>query len=89
MLCDVIQYMLPDGRKSPQQVELDDALAASYERMRKSGYRLAAEVLTTGHVSVTIESDQDDLDLRVVPNGPRVRDAYENMLRAHFGEAAQ
>ena len=52
--------------------------------MRKKNRRLAAEVLQTQEVSITIEDDEQDFDIRVVKNGPEVNAAVREMLESEI-----
>ena len=64
----VHQFMRPNGRKVIKYVDLPEDFKEKYEDMKKAGCRLTAEVLTTGEVSVCVENDEADLDIRVVDN---------------------
>lgn len=79
---DVRQYLMPDGRLREVTTELPATLREAYMAMQQSGCRLEAEVLTTGEVSVTIfdPKEEVDVDIEVVPNGPRVQTAIAAML---------
>lgn len=80
---DVIQYMRPDGRAMETTTYIPLSYQAAHDDMDDAGFRFAAEVLTTGEVSVTIEScdGEPDADIEVVKNGPAVQDAYVAMLK--------
>lgn len=77
---DIIQYMMPNGRRVPISTNLPIESLDSYLDMKKHGYRLAAEMLRTGEISVTIEGHGRDADIRVIPNGPDVQGAMVEML---------
>lgn len=80
-VAETTQYMLPDGRRVPQHIALDASLQPRYDDLRACDCRIAAEVLTTGDVSVTLEHEEGDYNIRVVPNDDSVRRAIEEMLR--------
>jgi hypothetical protein len=83
-MADVMQFLLPNGRQRPMTVELPAESKDDYTAMIESGCRFEAEILTIGEVSVTI-SDQTndvDIDIRVIPNGPAVPAALVEMLRS-------
>ena len=82
----VQQYMMPDGRRVEQSTELPASCNADYYRMCYAGYNLAAEMLSTGQVSLTIENSEKDLDIEIVANGPGVQEAYVKMLARNFGK---
>ena len=79
---NVIQYKRPDGHQILAGIELPMNTHGAYLDMEKHDCRLAAEVLTTGHVSVTIEDPikGEDLDIEVMPNGPEVQKGMITML---------
>ena len=80
----VTQYLMPNGRQSQSMTDVPDACAADYERMKSYGMNLAAEVLGTGLVSLTIEDREREADFacELVCNGPDVQDAYARILAA-------
>lgn len=79
-----MQYKRPDGRA------VQVAIARPPEQVRQglnlwhAGCELAAEVLTTGEVSFTVERDDDGetqtLAHEVVENGPEVPAAVDRLL---------
>ena len=81
---EVIQYLRPDGRQVPVTTRLPVDTHDAYQAMLAAGCRLEAEVLMTSQVSVTIfdVKSEEDLDCRVVENGPAVQEAQSSMLRA-------
>lgn len=88
------QYMLPNGRKVETSIEVDRDVADKAHSLIIEGLRFECEVLTTGDVSLTItDPEVGDLDIRIVSNGPGVREAVEELVRefdlaAARGEAA-
>jgi len=82
---EVIQFLRPDGRKRLCSVTLDHDLHAEYTAMQIQGWRFEAEVLTTGEVSLTITSEDQDEAISTVPNGPAVPEALARMLAYEFG----
>lgn len=89
MQIEITQFLLPDGRQRRCTLVIPDELGGQYERIKRSGVRLTAEVLTTGEVSLCLEDPGvgDDFDIRVVENGPAVPQAWEDMIR-QFDTAA-
>jgi len=81
MLVEIIQYLRPNGVKRMECAEVADSLKEAYEDMMSCGFHLAAEVLTTGHVSLTIEDDEKDVDIELVENGPNVLPKLEAMIQ--------
>lgn len=84
MTVAVTQYLMPDGRRQETSTKLLERLRPQYEYMLKRGWNFGAEVLTTGHISVTIEDRKkgEDVEIRVIANGPGVQSAMEEMLEA-------
>ncbi len=76
------QYMRPNGRAVPVSIEVAEDVAGMAASLIESGLALECESLTTGHVSLTItDPEEGDLDIRVVNNGPGVREAVEDLIR--------
>ena len=82
----VTQYVLPHGRRRQEYfVTSSDALMQKAQAILDHGWRFEAEVLTTGDVSVTVTSDERDVDIEVFPNEPGGSDGAMTRLidRAH------
>ena len=75
-----VQYMRPDGLLVDVTAPIPIECKAAYDEMTERGCRLAGEVLTTGHVSLTIEHDEGDFAIEVCPNGPEVREATRRLF---------
>jgi hypothetical protein len=80
------QYLRPDGRLREESTDLPIEYKAQYEAMLQRDWNFGAEVLMTGHVSVTIEDRKHEQDnaMRVVNNGPDVQRALCDMLDELF-----
>lgn len=78
------QYLLPDGRKRETGIDRPDEVAAKAQRIIDAGHRFEAEVLTTGDVSLTIHNiaDEEDVAIKVVPNGPGVGEAVDELVKS-------
>jgi hypothetical protein len=79
------QYLRPDGRKQQTWAETSTEIALMAQSLKDLGCRFEAEVLTTGHVSLTIERDDaegeiESLAIEVVPNGPEVPKAVDRLV---------
>jgi hypothetical protein len=82
------EFVLPHGRTREQYIEVAADVADKARTIVARGFRFECELLRTGQVSLTItDPEEGDADIRVVPNGPGVRDAVEDLVR-RFGEAA-
>ena len=76
------QYLRPDGRKRSTFISVHTDVAKKARSIMARGLAFECEVLATGEASFTItDPEEGDLDIRVVPNGPGVRDAIECMVR--------
>lgn len=78
---EVTQYMRPNGTQKPFNIELPKELEAAYDEMRAAGCRFEAEVLMTSEVSVTVSNGEMDVDIQIIPNGPKVPEALCKMLK--------
>jgi hypothetical protein len=77
------QYLLPDGRKKSTFIGVHIDVADRAREIIAKGLAFECELLTTGEASFTItDPEKGDLDIRVVPNGPGVREAIEEMVRS-------
>jgi hypothetical protein len=82
------QFVLPRGDRRYVSIEVAPDVASKADTIVARGFRFECELLRTGQVSLTItDPEEGDADIRVVPNGPGVRDAVEDLVR-RFGEAA-
>lgn len=77
------QYVLPDGRRRQTSIEVAADVAEKAGSIISRGLRFECEVLSTGHVSLTIfdPEEEDDVAIEVLPNGPGIREAVEAMVR--------
>jgi hypothetical protein len=82
MTVEITQYMRPDGRPVLRSTTISDAFEAPYSVIRMRGWRLAAEHLTTGQISLTVEDDEQDYACEITANGPDVPRAIERVLAA-------
>jgi hypothetical protein len=80
MTVEVVQYMRPDGRAVLMHTDICDAFEAPYRAIKMRGWRLAAEHLTTGDISITVEDEEQDFAAEIVPNGPEVPRAIERVI---------
>jgi hypothetical protein len=79
----VMAFFPPNGRRAKMITPLSTTVQEAYKQVLRAGCRLEGELLrATGEVSCTISSEDDDLDIRVVKNGPAVQRAYEDMLKS-------
>lgn len=77
----ITQYLRPNGRQRRQTTQIPDSLSGHYEKLQVAGVRIAAEVLITDEVSLTIEDPRfGDFDSELVPNGAQVLVALERLV---------
>jgi len=75
------QYMMPNGRKVPKDIERPEAIEGMANTVRQFGGEFSIEVLTTGEVAMSIERDETVLAMEVVTNGPEVPKAVDRIVR--------
>ncbi len=87
-MIEVTQYLRPHGRR--EQVSTPDRapeIEAKAKLIRAAGFQFEAEVLTTGHISLTITSEEADHAMTLcdnpispeAPKGPNA--ALDKMVR--------
>ena len=79
---EVIQFLMPHGRRIKNATNIPCRHREAYLAMKEAGCELQAEMLMTREVSLTISDGEEDVDIRVVPNGPGVQQAIGEMLDA-------
>lgn len=84
------QFLRPNGRRRDVSIEVADDVASKARELIGQGLSFECEELMTGEVSLTItDPEEGDLDIRVRPNGPGIREAVEDMVRGFDLEAAR
>lgn len=87
------QYLRPDGRTRHETVDRPAHIEALAQEFIKRGGRFEAEMLTTGHVSLTacvkVEGEPTDIAIRICDNGPAVLEAVDELVKeaSEFDEA--
>lgn len=82
------QYLRPNGRQVHNGIERPEEIETLAKEVIAQGGYFEAEVLMTGHVSLTCEHNTFDdgehktLAIQVVPNGPEVLEAVDNLVRS-------
>lgn len=75
------QYIRPNGRKIKTGIARPKKIYDKAQKIIDKGYRFEAEVLITGHVSLTIvDKKGKDVDIEVVKNGPEVAIAVDALI---------
>jgi hypothetical protein len=75
------QYLRPDGRKRPVEIDMPPPIEHLALQFIKAGGRYECEELRTGQVSFTAVFDDDDIALELCQNGPDVPCAVEMVVR--------
>ncbi len=79
------QYLRPCGRKKEISIERPTEVCEKAMEIINAGYSFEIEVLTTGHVSMTISDDEGDYDMKLVNNnGGDVADAVDKMINRFY-----
>lgn len=83
------QFLLPDGRRNPIEIWRPASIADKADAIRDAGFRFECEVLSTGHVSLTITDDEMDRAIEIVANGPGVLAAVDRLIEGFNPAAAE
>lgn len=78
------QFLLPDGRRQEVEIDLDPKVEEKAAKIIAAGYKFEIEMLSTGDISATIADPKIDDDVAfaaIVPNGPDVPQAIEDMIK--------
>ena len=79
------QYLRPDGRKRPVSIEMSEEIESEAQAFIEDGGWFEVEELMTGHASLTacrvVDDEPQDIAIRVVPNGPGIDTAVEELVR--------
>lgn len=77
------QYLRPDGRKTPVEIDRGSYIEELAREFIKSGGYFECEELTTGHASFTaghMDYPDGDIAIEVVRNGPMVPAAVDRLV---------
>ena len=75
------QYLRPDGRKTYVTINRPEEISSLADKIIDRGYRFECEHLSSGHASFTISDDDDDHDIEIVENGPKVPETIDAMIK--------
>ena len=79
------QYLRPDGRKRPVEIDCSADIEALAEQFIAAGGRNECELLNTGHASLTavhkVEGEDQDIAIRVCENGPAVPGEVNELIK--------
>lgn len=85
----VLQFMRPFGKVVAMTTHIPEDLLESYKEMRRAGAVITGEHLgASNQVALTISNVEtlEDYGLRVIPNGPQVPEALQELLRSKCWE---
>jgi hypothetical protein len=74
------QYLRPDGRPTPVEIDRPEDIERMAQRFIDAGGRFECEHLTTGHASLTATWNGEDIAIEVVGNGPEVPAAVDRLV---------
>lgn len=74
------QYMAPHGRRVQRTMSVEGTVKLKANTVETMGGRFEAEVLSTDEVSLTVAYDDDDIAMEIVPNGPKVLEAFDRLV---------
>lgn len=80
------QFLRPNGRQKKTSIDRPAQIENRAEDLKKAGYRLEIEELTTGQVHMTVSDPEEGIDIvrRICSNGPAVpRNVDSMILEAH------
>ena len=80
------QFMRPDGRRKAHVIDRPDDIGLAAQELIDAGCHLDIEALRTGHISMSVEREDDEgetdvLSNRVCGNGPPVPVNVDEMIR--------
>lgn len=76
----VIQFIRPYGKQAHEFISVSNEASNKYDELHKAGLQITSEVLSTGQVSLCLSDNQEDYDIRICSNGPKVKQSIEDML---------
>ena len=82
------QYLRPDGRKQPIEVEVFEETAAKAKVILDYGWAFEVEVLTTGQISMTVSDGEEDRAIELCANDPHINDTLKKLVDSAY-EAAK
>lgn len=85
------QYLMPDGRTREITINCSEDIHAKAMEIIKNGYRLEAEMLRTGEISLTVFhiDEEEDVEMELVPNGPEVPLAVDRLITRFYEESLE
>lgn len=89
MLVNVTEYVRPNGRRTHHQIGIDDKYQRDYDSMNDAGCCLEAEVLRTGQISLTVTSEDADVDILIFDEHKRLVEKIGEILSRRKWDVVQ
>lgn len=80
------QFLRPDGRQKTVEIERPAEIETLAKKVLAKGLRFEIEELQTGDVSMTVSDGDEDLFIRICPNGPDVPLNVDLLVREAAGK---
>lgn len=80
------QYLQPEGRTRRAEIDRPGEIEDMAQELLEYGWTFEAEVLNTGEVNLTVFDGEQDVVGRVVPNGPAVPNAVDEIVKEAHDE---
>lgn len=74
------QFLMPDGRTKPVEIDRPEAIATLARGLIDQGCRFEIEVLGTGEISMEVVKGESVLASELCENGPQVPAAVDRMI---------
>jgi len=78
------QYLLPDGRQKPIEIDIDAETEKKAQALIAQGCHFDAEILRTGAVSFTCERGDKLISIEISFNGPEVEQAVVKLVNEAY-----
>ena len=78
------QYLRPDGRKKEGGFDRPQEIYDRAMKIIEKGHVFEIEVLTTGHVSITISNGKEDVAIELCKNGPEVLTTVDELVNKFY-----
>ena len=75
------QFLMPNGRRTTVWIERPSNIVKKAQKICAAGFRFETEMLSDYRtISLTIAKADGDYAIKVVPNGPSVPEAIDQMI---------
>jgi hypothetical protein len=77
------QFLMPNGRQTPVEIDRPPEIEALAKRLLDAGCHFEIEMLTTGEVSMEVvwSQQEEPVASALCPNGPEVPVSVDQMIR--------